>query len=97
MKILIQLAECEDRHAASWSERIQKATGHAPDPSTVRSSLRWIEKFTDQSVVLHRLEQEESRVEEDYGRLMGRLHDPIDRQIAEDAMEEEKDHATTLQ
>ena len=95
-KILIQLAECEDRHAASWSERIQKATGHAPDSSTVRSSLRWIEKFQDQSVVLHRLEQEESRVEEDYGRLMGRLHDPIDRQIAEDAMEEEKDHATTL-
>ena len=94
--ILLQLAECEDRHAASWSERIQKVTGHAPDPSTVRSSLRWIEKFKDQSVVLHRLEQEESRVEEDYGRLMGRLHDPVDRQIAEEAMDEERDHATTL-
>ena len=44
--ILLRLAECEDRHAASWSERIQKTTGHAPDPSIVRSSLRWIEKFT---------------------------------------------------
>jgi vacuolar iron transporter family protein len=94
--ILIQLAECEDRHAASWSARIQKITGHAPDPAGVRSSLRWIEKFTDQSVVLHRLEQEESRVEEDYARLMGRLHDPVDRQIAEEAMDEERDHATTL-
>ena len=94
--ILLRLAECEDRHAASWSERIHKITGHAPDPSTVRSSLRWIEKFKDQSVVLHRLEQEESRVEEDYSRLMGRLHDPIDRRIAEDAMGEERDHATTL-
>src|SRR5437763_14460899 len=46
--------------------------------------------------MLPRLEQAESRVEEDYGRLMGRLHDPVDRRIAEDAMEEERDHATTL-
>ena len=94
--ILIRLAECEDRHAASWSGRIQKMTGHAPDSSTVRSSLRWIEKFKDQSVVLHRLEQEESRAEEDYSRLMGRLNDPVDRQIAAQAMSEERDHATTL-
>jgi vacuolar iron transporter family protein len=94
--ILIRLAECEDRHAASWSGRIEKMTGHAPDSSTVRSSLRWIEKFKDQSVVLHRLEQEESRAEEDYSRLMGRLNDPVDRQIAEQAMSEERDHATTL-
>ena len=94
--ILIRLAECEDRHAASWSGRILKMTGEAPDPSTVRSSLRWIEKFKDQSVVLHRLEQEESRVEEDYARLIGRLHDPVDREIAEKAMDEERDHATTL-
>src|ERR1700737_2070698 len=94
--ILVRLAECEDRHAASWSGRIQKMTGHPPDSSTVRSSLRWIEKFKDQSVVLHRLEQEESRAEEDYSRLMGRLNDPVDRQIAEQAMGEERDHATTL-
>ena len=47
-------------------------------------------------MVLHRLEQEESRVEEDYAKLMGRLHDPVDRQIAEEAMDEERDHATTL-
>jgi VIT1/CCC1 family predicted Fe2+/Mn2+ transporter/rubrerythrin len=94
--ILLRLAECEDRHAASWSERIQKMTGAAPDPSTVRHSLRWIEKFKDQSVVLHRLEQEESRLEEDYLILMGRLKDPVDRQIAQAAMDEERDHATTL-
>jgi vacuolar iron transporter family protein len=94
--ILLRLAECEDRHAASWSERIQKMTGTAPDPSTVRHSLRWIEKFKDQSVVLHRLEQEESRLEEDYLILMGRLKDPVDRQIAQAAMDEERDHATTL-
>jgi len=94
--ILLRLAEGEDCHAASWAERIQKMTGQAPDPSTVRHSLRWIEKFKDQSVVLHRLEQEESRVEEDYSRLMGRLKDPVDREIAEKAMNEERDHATTL-
>lgn len=94
--ILVRLAECEDRHAASWSGRIQKITGEAPDPASVGSSLRWIEKFKDQSVVLHRLEQEESRVEEDYAKLMVRLNDPIDRDIARQAMDEERDHATTL-
>ena len=56
--ILIRLAECEDRHATKWSGRIEKMTGHAPDPATVRSSLRWIERFADQNVILHRLEQE---------------------------------------
>src|SRR5689334_8799801 len=88
--ILLRLAECEDRHASSWSERIQKMTGRAPDPSGIRSSLRWIEKFKDQNVVLHRLEQEESRAEEDYARLMGKLKDPVDRQIAQRAMDEER-------
>ena len=94
--ILIRLAECEDRHAAKWSERIQKQTGQPPDPKMVRSSLRWIERFTDQNVILHRLEQEESRVEEDYAKLIVRLKDPEDRHIAEQAMHEERDHATTL-
>ena len=94
--ILLRLADGEDRHAASWADRIHKMTGQAPDPSTVRHSLRWIEKFKDQSVVLHRLEQEESRIEEDYSRMMGRLKDPVDREIAEKAMDEERDHATTL-
>jgi vacuolar iron transporter family protein len=94
--ILIRLAECEDRHAARWSERIQKMTGHAPDPSGVRSSLRWIERFADQNVILHRLEQEESRIEDDYEKIMWRLKDPEDKRIAEEAMGEERDHATTL-
>jgi VIT1/CCC1 family predicted Fe2+/Mn2+ transporter/rubrerythrin len=94
--ILIRLAECEDRHATKWSGRIEKITGETPDPATVRSSLRWIERFADQNVILHRLEQEESRVEEDYEKLMGRLKDPEDRQIAKQAMDEERDHATTL-
>jgi VIT1/CCC1 family predicted Fe2+/Mn2+ transporter len=94
--ILIRLAECEDRHAAKWSERIQTETGQLPDPKTVRSSLRWIERFADQNVILHRLEQEESRIEEDYERLMRRLKNPEDKKIAEEAMAEEGDHATTL-
>jgi VIT1/CCC1 family predicted Fe2+/Mn2+ transporter len=94
--ILIRLAECEDRHASKWSARIQTITGHAPDSSTVRSSLRWIERFADQNVILHRLEQEESRIEDDYEKMIGRLKDPEDKRIAEEAMHEERDHATTL-
>ncbi|MSO55778.1 MAG: ferritin [Acidobacteria bacterium] len=94
--ILVRLAECEDRHAASWSERIQTITGHAPDHAAIRSTLRWIDRFTDQNVILHKLEQEETRAEEDYQRLMAQLNDPADRRIAELAMVEERDHAITL-
>ena len=46
--------------------------------------------------MLHRLEQEETRVEDDYAKLMVRLTDPLDRDIAERAMDEEREHATTL-
>jgi VIT1/CCC1 family predicted Fe2+/Mn2+ transporter/rubrerythrin len=94
--ILTRLAECEDRHAAKWSTRIQALAGQAPDTSTVRSSLRWIERFADQNVILHRLEQEESRIEDDYEKMIWRLKDPEDKRIAKEAMDEERDHATTL-
>jgi VIT1/CCC1 family predicted Fe2+/Mn2+ transporter len=50
----------------------------------------------DPSVVLHRLEQEETKAEAEYDQLMRRLSDPADRQIAEDAMLEERDHAVVL-
>ena len=46
--------------------------------------------------MLHRLEQEENRAEEEYDQLMARLSDPADRQIAEDAKNEERDHAVIL-
>ncbi|MCM3880607.1 MAG: VIT1/CCC1 transporter family protein [Vicinamibacterales bacterium] len=94
--ILTRLAECEDRHAAKWSTRIQAVAGQPPDASTVRSSLRWIERFADQNVILHRLEQEESRIEDDYEKMIWRLKDPEDKRIAKEAMDEERDHATTL-
>ena len=48
------------------------------------------------SVVLHRLEQEETKAEAEYDQLIRRLSDPADRQIAEDAMLEERDHAVVL-
>jgi VIT1/CCC1 family predicted Fe2+/Mn2+ transporter len=47
-------------------------------------------------VVLHRLEQEENKAEAEYDQLMSRLNDPVDRQIAEEAMLEERDHAVVL-
>src|SRR5262249_41580444 len=42
------------------------------------------------------LEQEESQAEAEYDQLMTRLNDPADRQIAKEAMLEERDHAATL-
>ncbi len=94
--ILLRLAEQEDKHAARWSERIAATTGHVPDPKEIERGLSWFQRIGDPNVVLHRLEQEESKAEEEYDHLMKRLSDPADRQIAEEAMLEERDHAVIL-
>src|SRR4051812_11294222 len=94
--ILVRLAEQEEHHAARWSERIADATGRVPDPQEVARGLSWFQRISDPNVVLHRLEQEENRAEEEYDLLMARLSDPADRQIAEEAMLEERDHAVVL-
>lgn len=95
-EILLRLAEQEDIHAARWSERIHAATGRTPDPGEVERGLTWFQRMGDSSVVLHRLEQEETKAEAEYEQLMARLSDPDDRRIAEKAMLEERDHAVVL-
>ncbi|MBI4485250.1 MAG: ferritin, partial [Acidobacteria bacterium] len=95
-EILLRLAEQEDAHATRWSERIAAATGRVPDPKEIERGLSWFQRISDPSVVLHRLEQEENRAEEEYQGLMARLSDPVDRRIAEEAMLEERDHAVVL-
>jgi len=94
--ILARLAEQEEKHAARWSERLALATGRTPDPKEVERGLTWFQRISDPNVVLHRLEQEENRAEEEYDQLMTRLSDPEDRRIAEEAMYEERDHAVIL-
>jgi VIT1/CCC1 family predicted Fe2+/Mn2+ transporter/rubrerythrin len=94
--ILLRLAEQEDKHAARWSERIHAATGRTPDAAAVERGLTWFQRMGDSSVVLHRLEQEETKAEAEYDELMMRLSDPDDRRIAEEAMLEERDHAVVL-
>jgi VIT1/CCC1 family predicted Fe2+/Mn2+ transporter len=94
--ILLRLAEQEDKHAARWSERIRAATGRTPDPKEVERGLSWFQRIGDPNVVLHRLEQEENKAEAEYDQLIARLSDPQDRQIAEEAKIDEKDHAIVL-
>ena len=94
--ILNRLAAQEEAHAARWSERIAAATGRVPDAGAVERGLSWFQRVSDPNVVLQRLEQEENKAEEEYGQLMARLSDPLDRQIAEDAMLDERDHAVIL-
>src|SRR5476649_1415960 len=94
--ILMRLADQEDKHAARWSERIAATTGRVPDPKAVEQGLSWFQRISDPNVVLHRLEQEENKAEAEYDQLMQRLSDPTDRQIAEEAMFEERDHAVVL-
>jgi VIT1/CCC1 family predicted Fe2+/Mn2+ transporter len=94
--ILMRLADQEDKHAARWSERIAASTGHVPDPKEVERGLSWFQRISDPNVVLHRLEQEENKAEAEYDQLMQRLSNPTDRQIAEEAMLEERDHAVVL-
>lgn len=94
--ILRQLSDSEDRHAARWSARIEAVTGHAPDPASVHQSLSWLQKLGDQSVILHRLEEEENIAEEEYQRLTAAFVDPADRLVAEEVSREEREHARTL-
>ena len=94
--ILIRLAEQEDKHAERWADRIQLTTGVRPDRTQVEGGLSWFQRISDPNVVLHRLEQEENKAEAEYDGLMARLSDPTDRQIAEEAMYEERDHAVIL-
>jgi vacuolar iron transporter family protein len=94
--ILLRLAAQEDKHADRWSERIAIATGRVPDRGEVERGLTWFQKIGDPSVVLHRLEQEETKADAEYGELMARLSDPHDKRIAEEAMLEERDHAVIL-
>jgi VIT1/CCC1 family predicted Fe2+/Mn2+ transporter len=94
--ILTRLAEAEEQHAARWSERIEAATGDPPDAAAVRHSLSWLQKLGDQSVVLHRLEQEEVVAEDEYQRLVAAFSDPVDRAVAEEVGREEREHARTL-
>jgi len=94
--ILIKLADQEDKHADRWSERITAATGKTPDRGHVERGLSWFQRMGDPNVVLHRLEQEETKAEAEYNELLARLTDPLDRKIAEEAMLEERDHAVIL-
>src|SRR6195256_6443008 len=92
----MRLAAQEDKHAARWSERIHATTGRVPDPAEIERGLTWFQKIGDPSVVLHRLEQEETKAEAEYSELLARLTDPRDKKIAEEAMLEERDHAVIL-
>src|SRR5580765_8378690 len=94
--ILLRLAEQEENHASRWAERITDATGRVPDRKEVERGLSWFQRISDPNVVLHRLEQEENKAEAEYQQLLARLSDPVDRQIAEEAMHEERDHAVVL-
>ena len=94
--LLLRMAEQEDNHAARWAERIALTTGQAPNPRDVERSITWFQKISDPALVFQRLEQEESQAEAEYDQLLSRLSDPTDRQIAEEAMVEEREHGATL-
>jgi vacuolar iron transporter family protein len=94
--ILVRLADQEDRHAERWADRIQATTGKRPDRTQVERGLSWFQRMGDPAVVLRRLEEEENKAEADYDHLIAQLIDPQDRQIAEDAKLDERDHAVVL-
>jgi VIT1/CCC1 family predicted Fe2+/Mn2+ transporter/rubrerythrin len=94
--ILLRLASQEDRHAAQWAARIEETTGQVPDRAHVEHGLTLFQRLGDPMVVLRRLEQEENKAEAEYDQLLARLSDPRDREIAEEAMKDERDHAVVL-
>ena len=94
--LLLRMADQEDKHAARWAERIVAATGQAPDSAEVERGVTWFQKIGDPTLVFQRLEQEETQAEAEYDQLIGRLSNPTDREIAREAMLEERDHAAVL-
>jgi VIT1/CCC1 family predicted Fe2+/Mn2+ transporter len=62
----------------------------------VEHGLTLFQRLGDPNVVLRRLEQEENKAEAEYEQLLSRLTDPLDRQIAEEAQHDERDHAIVL-
>jgi VIT1/CCC1 family predicted Fe2+/Mn2+ transporter/rubrerythrin len=94
--ILTRLAEQESRHAEKWADRIAATTGQRPDRAQVEHGLTLFQRLGDPNVVLRRLEQEENKAEAEYEQLLSRLTDPLDRQIAEEAQHDERDHAVVL-
>ncbi len=94
--ILNRLADAEDSHARKWAERIEAATGKAPDTSGVKASLSWLQRYSDPSVVLLRLEAEENAAEAEYERMRAELTDPTDRAVFEEVARDERGHAVAL-
>jgi VIT1/CCC1 family predicted Fe2+/Mn2+ transporter/rubrerythrin len=94
--ILNELADAEEGHARRWSERIEAATGRAPDPATVKASLTWLQRLGDPNVVLLRLEEEENEAESEYQSMLNELTDPADRAVFEEVARDERGHAIAL-
>jgi len=94
--ILARLAAAEEGHALKWAERIQAATGRAPDPAAVKASLSWLQRMGDPGVVFLRLEREENEAESEYQRIRAALTDPADRAVFEEVARDERGHATAL-
>jgi VIT1/CCC1 family predicted Fe2+/Mn2+ transporter/rubrerythrin len=97
--ILVRMAEAEERHAASWAERL-RAAGH--DPGTYRPTLLerargWVLLRSDAAAAARMLEDGESQADALYDRLLTLAPTEDVRKEILDAQREERVHTRLLQ
>jgi len=94
--ILLKLAETEEEHAARWAERLRALGAPEPDPAAAQIRPSWLARLSDINVTLQRMEDEEDRHVQEYGRMAAALGDPASRKLAEELVQDEKEHAQVL-
>ncbi len=98
-KVLLKLAEAEERHAEKWEKRL-KELGSKPPKQVERLSdriRRWLLIRTGTDNALRRLEEEEDRVSQEYEETSGLEESPVDRDEMLKVQKEERVHSKVLQ
>ncbi len=98
-KVLLKLAEAEERHAEKWEKRL-KELGSQPPEQVERLSdriRRWFLVRSGTNNALRRLEEEEERVSQEYQETSGLEESPADRDEMLKVQKEEKVHSKVLQ
>lgn len=95
-RVLIRLAETEERHAARWAQRLAELDGPAPRPEKVKSPLRWSLRVARPEVLIQKMEAQEDRDIAAYERLLAEVNDEVSQQIAREALRDEYEHARLL-
>jgi len=95
-RLLLRLAETEEKHAARWAQRLEELGGQVPRREKVKSPLGWSLRFARPEVIIQKMEVQEDRDIAAYERLLAEVGDAVSQQIAREALRDEREHVRTL-